>query len=440
MAAAEESPEEALTRLDARLAAHPDDLEALAERADARGATGRWMGAFLDRQEILRRRPEDVGVARLAAYDLAAAGAPQAAAAFLERYPAALSGEAGAALVRRLEGDLAARHIRWGWAEPVFDPAQRHHEAEAAIAALEAIHRSDPGDARATGDLLLAYRLAGRMEDVVTLWETAVRRDDAPYWLRNAAADAYLALHRPAEAEALYRSFADERAGSPEPWLGLYWATIEQRRYDDAAAALDELGEDPRPGADGGDPAGVAAALPGPHRGRAGAFRGPVRPASGRPAGARGAGHRLSRGRDGRAAAWARSRSCSPAPPSTCRASTTPPRGSPAPERSRRSAISPGAAAGRRPGGALPRERPRPAAAPRHRHPACARGAAGGALRHLRPRARRVVEPARGERAAGHPGAARGRRLRAAAPRTIATRAATSGMPISACRCAPTTG
>ena len=239
--AAAESPEEALTRLDARLAAHPDDLEALAERAHARGATDRWMGAFLDRQEILRRRPDDVAVARLAAYDLAAAGAPQAAAAFLERYPGALSGEAGAALARLLEGDLAARHIRWGWAEPVFDPAQRHHEAEAAIAALEAIRRSDPGDARATGDLLLAYRLAGRMEDAVALWETAVHRGDAPYWLRNAAADAYLALHRPAEAEALYRSFAEERAGFPQPWLGLYWATIEQRRYGDAAAALDEL-------------------------------------------------------------------------------------------------------------------------------------------------------------------------------------------------------
>jgi len=243
--AAEENPDQALARLDARLAAHPDDLAALAERAEARGATGQWMGAFLDRQEILRRWPEDADVARLAAWDLAAAGAPQAAAAFLERHPAALSGEAGAALSRRLEGDLAARRIRWGWAEPVFDPARQHHEAEAAIAVLETMRRRDPGDARATGDLLLAYRLASRMEDVVSLWETAVRRDDAPYWVRNAAADAYLALRRPAEAEALYRSFAGERAGSPEPWLGIYWATIEQRRYGDAAAALEQLAKIP---------------------------------------------------------------------------------------------------------------------------------------------------------------------------------------------------
>jgi biofilm PGA synthesis protein PgaA len=248
-AAGEESPAEALARLDAHLAAHPDEVAALAERAHVRGLLGQWMGAFLDRREMLRRLPEDApdaaAVARLAAYDLITAGAPQAAAAFLESHPAALSGEAGAAVRRRIDGDFAARRVRWGWAEPVFDPAQRHHEANAAIATLEAMHRSDPADARASGDLLLAYRLADRMEDVVTLWETVLRRDDAPYWLRNAAADAYLARHRPAEAEALYRSIAAERAGAPEPWLGLYWSTIEQRRYGDAAAALDELAKIP---------------------------------------------------------------------------------------------------------------------------------------------------------------------------------------------------
>jgi len=244
-AAGEESPDQALTRLDASLAAQPDDLEARAERARVRDVKGLPMGAYLDRLEILRRRPEDADVARLAAFDLAAAGAPQAAADFLARYPAALAGEAGAALSRRIAGDLAARHIRWGWAEPVFDPTQRRHEAEAAIAALEAMHQRDPRDERAAGDLLLAYRLADRMADVVALWEKEVRRDGAPYWLRNAAADAYLALHRPAEAEKLYRSFAGERAGSPEPWLGIYWATIEQRRYADAAAALEPLAKIP---------------------------------------------------------------------------------------------------------------------------------------------------------------------------------------------------
>src|SRR5262245_36558569 len=82
-ASRDESPDQALARLDARLAAQPDDLEALAERARLRAAKGLPMGAYLDCLEILRRRPEDAGVARLAAIDLADAGAPQAAAELL---------------------------------------------------------------------------------------------------------------------------------------------------------------------------------------------------------------------------------------------------------------------------------------------------------------------------------------------------------------------
>src|SRR5258706_15432763 len=79
-AGAEGSPGEALARLDARLAAQPDDLEARAERARMRAARGLPMGAYLDRLEIVRRHPGDAGAARLAAFALADAGAPQAAA------------------------------------------------------------------------------------------------------------------------------------------------------------------------------------------------------------------------------------------------------------------------------------------------------------------------------------------------------------------------
>lgn len=224
--------------------------EALEERALAHEAAGQPMNAFLNRLEILHQLPdagsaEAAEMARLAALDLAAAGAPQAAAALVERYPAALSGEAGAALARRLEGDAAARHIRWGIAEPVFDPSRLHHEANTAIDRLEAMHRKVPDDARTAEDLLQAYHLAGRMADAVSLWEKAVHQEKASSWVRTAAADAYLALRRPDEAGTLYRSAAAERPGSPEPWLGLFWVGIETRRLHDSAAALDELAKVP---------------------------------------------------------------------------------------------------------------------------------------------------------------------------------------------------
>src|SRR5687767_11641964 len=69
-AAGEESSDQALARLDARLESQPDDLEALAERARLRDAKGLPMEAYLDRQEILRRRPGDSDVALLAAGNL----------------------------------------------------------------------------------------------------------------------------------------------------------------------------------------------------------------------------------------------------------------------------------------------------------------------------------------------------------------------------------
>src|SRR3982750_2691316 len=100
--------------LDARLAARPDDVEARGERARWRAAHGQPMGAYLDRVEGVRLRPEDGGVARLGAHDLCDAGAPQAAADFVKAHPVALAGEAGTALSRRIAGDLAARRIRWG--------------------------------------------------------------------------------------------------------------------------------------------------------------------------------------------------------------------------------------------------------------------------------------------------------------------------------------
>lgn len=234
----------ALARLDAILAAQPEDVTALVARGRLRESAGLPMLAYLDRREILRLRPEDPDVARLAAHNLLAAGAPTAAAELVERHPLALAGDAGAELGRRIASDLAARHIRWGWDEPIFDPLQRRHEAKAAIPSLEALRLSDPTDTRAAGDLMLAYRLAERMPDAIALWEE-IGREDSPYWLRNAAADAYLALGESAKAEALYRGFAVERAATPQPWLGIYWAAIEQRHFADAEDAVDELAKIP---------------------------------------------------------------------------------------------------------------------------------------------------------------------------------------------------
>jgi biofilm PGA synthesis protein PgaA len=171
--------------------------------------------------------------------------APQAG----ERPPASPTASA-APVDRQGRGDHAADLIRRGWAAD--DPAERQRLAVAAVDLLEEMRREDPEDARALGDLLLAYRLAERMEDVVALWEGPVAREDgsiggeaAPYWLVNAVADAYLALGRLEPAERLYRRLAEERPDTPQPWLGLYWTAIEDRRFADARSAVERLAEVP---------------------------------------------------------------------------------------------------------------------------------------------------------------------------------------------------
>ncbi|HEX6202650.1 MAG TPA: tetratricopeptide repeat protein, partial [Thermoanaerobaculia bacterium] len=149
------------------------------------------------------------------------------------------AGEPASPDARRARADRAAETIRRGWVAD--DPVERRRLAAEAIAALETMRREDPEDRRALGDLVLAYRLAERMDDVTTLWEGPVDRAGAPHWLVGAAADAYLARGRLEQAERLYRRLAAMRPETPQPWLGLYWTAVEDRRFADARRAVERL-------------------------------------------------------------------------------------------------------------------------------------------------------------------------------------------------------
>lgn len=239
---ARDEPDRALEILDTVLKESPGNVEGSMLRGRVHERLGEFLDAYRDFAAVLEVEPEHDTAARLAAYNLLSLGAPRAAERFLDEHPVGKAGPEGEELLRQLRGDRAARHIRWGWAEPVFDPDRRRHEAEAAIGILEAERRRDPQDRRAIEDLLLAYRLADRMADVVGLWEDVGREGDPPSWARNAAADAYLYLGRTEDAGDLYRSLVDEQPERPEGTVGLYWVAIEERRFGDAADRLDELG------------------------------------------------------------------------------------------------------------------------------------------------------------------------------------------------------
>ena len=62
-----------------------------------------------------------------------------------------------------------------------------------------------------------------------------------PRYAREAVADAQLALRRPVEAEASYRLACQSAPGSVPPVLGLFFALVEQRRWEEAREAVDAL-------------------------------------------------------------------------------------------------------------------------------------------------------------------------------------------------------
>ena len=215
-----------------------EDVRALKARAALHERRDSFLQAFRDASRVVEIDPADDDAVRMAASELLALGAVEAAERFLSEHELGPEGET---LARQVAGDRAARHIRWGWAEPVFGTVDRRHEAERAIAILEEQRGRRPEDRRAVEDLLLAYRLADRMEEVVELWESVGREGDPPHWARNAAADAYLYLGRTEEARTLYASIAEESPERAEGYVGLFWAAVEDRRFEDAEAMLERL-------------------------------------------------------------------------------------------------------------------------------------------------------------------------------------------------------
>lgn len=227
---------------DSLLEAQPENPVALALSAALWQDAGRHFEAFRDAQRWLAASGDEAP-ARLAAYELMALGAPRAAATLVARSPLATAGVEGARLDRHLRGDLAAQRIRWGWAEPTFEPRTRGHEATAATVELTRLVADDPQDERSRLDLIIAHELAGRWQEILALWRPLAARngDLLPYWIRKAAAGALLATGEPRRAAEIYRELARERPAYSEAWTGLFWAELEQRHYRAAEAALDAL-------------------------------------------------------------------------------------------------------------------------------------------------------------------------------------------------------
>jgi biofilm PGA synthesis protein PgaA len=159
----------------------------------------------------------------------------------------------------------AAELVRWGESIPPDTPALRFAGTDAALAMLEALI----AEARAAGDRPVLAQLRG--DRVVALrdrerWSDALaelallRAEDMPIrpYVRQAEADALLALRRPEEARSIDAELAAADPGNHDARVGRFHAEVECEDFAAAFATVDEL-KDPVLAARARDFAGLEA-------------------------------------------------------------------------------------------------------------------------------------------------------------------------------------
>ncbi|HEX7137594.1 MAG TPA: tetratricopeptide repeat protein, partial [Vicinamibacterales bacterium] len=149
-----------------------------------------------------------------------------------------------------IEARQAAALVNQATAIPALDLVHRFDRIDAALARLESLladaTAASPLDdglvIRLRGDRVVALRDRERWPDVVG--EVAALRQEGrpiPVYIREAEADALLALKRPDEARAAYEDVLATERQSHSARVGLFFALLEDERVSDALALADAM-------------------------------------------------------------------------------------------------------------------------------------------------------------------------------------------------------
>jgi biofilm PGA synthesis protein PgaA len=144
-------------------------------------------------------------------------------------------------------GDQAAADIRA--AAGSDDVNERNHLVDQALVVLDRI-LTDPAAPehamrRSRLDQIVALRTREQMPEVVTAYEQLL--DDGiepPFYVTEAAADAWLQLKQPARAEPLYRQVLSDQPGFANARMGLFYALLEMEDFDGAFEVIDQSVDD----------------------------------------------------------------------------------------------------------------------------------------------------------------------------------------------------
>ena len=149
-----------------------------------------------------------------------------------------------------IEARQAAALLNQATAIPTMDPVNRFERIDAALTRLESLlaearAASPPDDGlvvQLRGDRVVALRDRERWQEVVG--EVAALRHEGqptPPYIRQAEADALLALRYPDEARAAYEEVLAAERQSHSARVGLFFALLEDERVSEALALADAM-------------------------------------------------------------------------------------------------------------------------------------------------------------------------------------------------------
>ncbi|NVO06452.1 MAG: poly-beta-1,6 N-acetyl-D-glucosamine export porin PgaA [Rhodoferax sp.] len=156
----------------------------------------------------------------------------------------------GAPLDAGLRSRMAASRVRWGQQIAHTDPTLRYADTDRAIAELQALlseaRAQQPADTglitRLLRDLAVALRDRRRWSEVLQTTQALRAQSSAiPAYVRQAEADALLALRRPADARSAYAEVLAADPLNREAYMGRLYAELEDEDLYAALASADAL-------------------------------------------------------------------------------------------------------------------------------------------------------------------------------------------------------
>ena len=245
--------ERALEYIEAALAGHPDHFDALFLRGKILDRAGRYWESVKNYEQLLKYYPDNKAAKSLKYRALMDVGA----ATLVTDAPDDEKEDIDEVIMMRARGDRAMQRIHWD--EPVAALGELNAVVGQYAARELAVGNRQEGEGpdreraemeaenyrRARWDRILAMRPVLFMEEIIREYVRAKDEGvEIPFWIHEAAGDAYLYEEQPETALAIYDGILKDAPKSYNARFAKYYALIELECYGEAAALLEELDRD----------------------------------------------------------------------------------------------------------------------------------------------------------------------------------------------------